>query len=121
VTHETKHLEVALTASQTALAVVEGENSAALAQLVGPDARVAGEIFKRNPISLSFCSIVLLLTPVLLTAALTEQLEALQLEANNAVGILNARGSLLSNCLKDIPMHIGEIALHGVHHGAAVT
>ena len=99
-THETKHLEAALTASQTALAAVEGESSTTRVQLAESDARVAGKIFRRNPIPLSFCSIVLFLTThVLLTVALTEQLEALQLTTNNAAVALSARGDLLANRL----------------------
>ena len=52
---------------------------------------------------------------------MTEQLEALQLAANNAAVALNARGDLLVNCLQDIPVLAREVTLHGVRHGATVT
>ena len=49
------------------------------------------------------------------------QLENLQLAANVVTTIVNARGPLLNNRLHDVPAHIQEIALHDVHHGAAVA
>ena len=49
VTQETEHLEAALAASQTALAIVEGESSAARARLADSNARVVGRTLKRNP------------------------------------------------------------------------
>ena len=49
------------------------------------------------------------------------QLESLQLAANAAVDVVNARGSPIDVRLQDIPAHIQEIALHGIHHGAAVA
>ena len=61
------------------------------------------------------------MTLSLLITALTEELEALQLAANNAVGTLNARGDLVVSHLQDIPVHTGEITLHGIHHAAAVA
>jgi hypothetical protein len=65
---------------------------------------------------------VLLLTiSSFVITALIEELEALQLAAINAVGALNARGDLLTNCVQDIPARTGEIALHDVRHGAAVA
>jgi len=48
-------------------------------------------------------------------------LEALQLVANNAAGALNAGGDLLENGIQDVPVRVGEIALHGVHHGIIVA
>ena len=56
-----------------------------------------------------------------LVAALTEELEALQLAANNVVRALNARGDLVMSRLHDIPVHAEKIALHGVRHGATVA
>jgi hypothetical protein len=47
--HETGHLELALNASQTALAAAEMEGSATRAQLVDSDVRVAGKISRRTP------------------------------------------------------------------------
>ena len=89
-----------MTASQTTLATVEGDSSATRAQLAESDTRVTGKIFRRNLVPLSFCSVVLFLTThVLLTVALTEQLEALQLTTNNAAMALSARGDLLANRL----------------------
>ena len=49
------------------------------------------------------------------------QLESLQLAANAAADAVNARGSLIDARLHDVPAHVQDIALHGVHHGAAVA
>ena len=49
------------------------------------------------------------------------QLESLQLAANVATDVVNARGSSIAACLQDVPVHVWEIALHGVRHGAAVA
>ena len=49
------------------------------------------------------------------------QLESLQLAANTAVDAVNARGSSIDVRLQDIPVHVREIALHGVRHGASVA
>jgi len=49
------------------------------------------------------------------------QLESLQLAANTAVDVVNARGPLINACLHDVPARVWEIALHGVRHGAAVA
>lgn len=54
-------------------------------------------------------------------AALTGELEVLQLAANNATRALNAQADLVVSHLQDIPMRVGEITLHGVRHGAAVA
>ena len=54
-------------------------------------------------------------------AALMEELEALQLAANNAARALNAQGDLVVSHLRDIPTRVQEVALHGVRHGAAVA
>lgn len=43
-----------------------------------------------------------------------EQLEALQLVANDAASALNARGGVLEARLQDVPMHAQEEALHDV-------
>ena len=48
------------------------------------------------------------------------QLESLQLAANTVVDAVNAHGSLINARLHDVLAHVQEIALHGVHHGAAV-
>ena len=48
-------------------------------------------------------------------------MENLQLAANAATAAVNARGPLLNNRLQDVPTRIQEIALHGVHRGAAVA
>jgi hypothetical protein len=45
---------------------------------------------------------------------LTKELEALQLVVNNAAEALNARGDLLENRLRDVPIHAREIALHSI-------
>ena len=49
------------------------------------------------------------------------QLENLQLAANVATSVINARGPLLINRLHDVSVRTQEIALHGVRHGAAVS
>ena len=49
------------------------------------------------------------------------QLESLQLAANTVVDAVNAHGSLINAHLHDVPARVREIALHGVHHGAAVA
>ena len=43
------------------------------------------------------------------------------LVANAAMAAINAHGPLLSNHLHDVLARAQEIALHGVHHGAAVA
>ena len=50
---ESKHLKDALTASQTALATVEGESSTARARLVEFNARVVGKVFRRSPVPIT--------------------------------------------------------------------
>jgi hypothetical protein len=62
---------------------------------------------------------LMILSPLI--TALIEELEALQLAANNAIGAQNARGDLLANHLQDIPVRTGEIALHDVCLGATVA
>ena len=49
------------------------------------------------------------------------QLESLQLAANAAVDVVNAWGSPIAARLQDISVHVREITLHGVRHGAAVA
>ena len=60
------------------------------------DARVASRISRRDPIPSLFYPIVLLLmTFYFAIIALTEELEALQLAANNSARVLNTLGDLL--------------------------
>ena len=40
---------------------------------------------------------------------------------NAAVDAVNARGSLIDVRLQDVSVHVREITLHGVRHGAAVA
>ena len=49
------------------------------------------------------------------------QLESLQLAANVAIDVVNARGSSIDARLQDILICVREIALHSVCHGAAVA
>ena len=49
------------------------------------------------------------------------QLESLQLAAEYATGFVNSRGAVPIVRLCDIPNHVREVALHGVHHGAATA
>ena len=48
-------------------------------------------------------------------------MESLQLAANAAIDVVNARGSLINARLHDVLACVWEIALHGVRHGAAVA
>ena len=52
---------------------------------------------------------------------LTAQLESLRSAANHTAGFVNARGVVPVVRLYDIPNRIREVALHGVHHGAAMA
>jgi len=40
---------------------------------------------------------------------------------NVTVDVVNASGSPIDVRIQDIPTHVQEIALHGIHHGAAVA
>ena len=40
---------------------------------------------------------------------------------DHAAGFVNARGAVLVVRLHDIPNRVREVALHGVHHGAAMA
>ena len=40
---------------------------------------------------------------------------------DHVVGFVNARGAVLVVSLLDIPNHVREVALHGIHHGAATA
>ena len=40
---------------------------------------------------------------------------------DHAAGFVNARGAVSVIRLHDIPNHVGEVALHGVRHGAATA
>ena len=114
-TQETERLEAALAASQAALAVVEGRSNTARVRLAESDARVIGRILRSNSVPSSSCLVVLLLMiSSFVIIALTEELEALQLAANNAARALNARGDLMVSDLQDIPVRARQIALQGV-------
>ena len=52
---------------------------------------------------------------------LSAQLESLQLAAEYAAGFVNARGAVPIVRLYDIPYRVREVALHGIHHGAATA
>jgi hypothetical protein len=96
VTQETERLEAAMAASQTTLAAVEGESSAARVWLADSDAKVVGRILRRNTVPLSLCSVMFFLMILSLPiSALTEKLEALQLAANNAARVPNTQGDLV--------------------------
>ena len=49
------------------------------------------------------------------------QLESLQLAVNAAADAVNAWGSSIAARLQDVPVHVREIALHGVRHRVAVA
>ena len=48
-------------------------------------------------------------------------MESLRSAADHAAGFVNARGAVPVVHLHDIPNHVREVALHGVHHGAAMA
>ena len=48
-------------------------------------------------------------------------MESLQSAAEYVAGFVYARGALPVVRLYDVPNHIREVALHGVHHGAAMA
>ena len=52
---------------------------------------------------------------------LSAQLESLRSAANHAAGFVNARGAVPVVHLHDILNCVREVALHGVHHGAAMA
>jgi hypothetical protein len=52
---------------------------------------------------------------------LSAQLESLQLATDYATRFVNARGAVSVVYLHDVLNHVREIALHGVHHDAAVA
>ena len=52
---------------------------------------------------------------------MTAQLESLQLAVNTAIDVVNVRGSSIDAHLQDVLVHVWEIALHGICHGAAVA
>ena len=52
---------------------------------------------------------------------LSTQLESLQLALEHVAGFVNARGAVPVVRLYDVPNCVREVALHGVHHGAAVA
>jgi hypothetical protein len=66
VNRESGRLEIALSASQVALAIVEGETSAVRAQLATSDARVAGKFFKITVYLITLFSWSSLMTPFFL-------------------------------------------------------
>ena len=41
--------------------------------------------------------------------------------AEHAAGFINARGAIPVIRLHDIPNHVREVTLHGIHHGAAMA
>ena len=40
---------------------------------------------------------------------------------DHTAGFVNVRGAILVVCLHEIPNHVMEVALHGIHHGAAMA
>ena len=52
---------------------------------------------------------------------LSAQLESLCLAADHAAGFVNARGAVPVVRLHDISNRVREVALQGVHHGAAMA
>ena len=48
-------------------------------------------------------------------------MDSLRSAADHAAGFVNARGAVPVVCLHDIPNRVREVALDGVHHGAAMA
>ena len=90
-------------------------------RLAKAEARIAGETF-----TIIFCFFLTFASKILITSSLNPldipaQLESLHLAANHATGFVNARGAVPVVRLHDIPNHVREVALHGIHHGAAMA
>ena len=52
---------------------------------------------------------------------LSAQLESLRLATEHVVGFVNAKGAILVVHLHDVLIHVREVTLHGVRHGAAMV
>ena len=52
---------------------------------------------------------------------LSAQLESLRLATEHVAGFVNARGAVPVVHLHDVPNHVKEVALHGVHHCAVMA
>ena len=63
----------------------------------------------------------ILIISLLNSSDLSAQLENLQLAVEHAAEFVNARGAVPMVRLYDISNRVREVALHGVHHGAAVA
>jgi hypothetical protein len=64
---------------------------------------------------------LLMIPHVILFSALMVQLEALQLAVDGAASALNTWHDTPVAHLQDIPVHVRDVALHDVCHGAAVA
>ena len=110
---------------ESALAMIQIQSSseAALREwLAKAEGRITGE--KATTIFLAFLNFSFrdfLTIPSFEFLDLTAQLESLRSAADHAVGFVNARGAVPVVRLHDIPNHVREVALHGVHHGAATA
>ena len=71
-------------------------------------------------LSSSFIFKALIISPLNLLD-LSSQLESLRSATDHATRFVNARGAVPVVRLHDIPNHVREVALHGVHHGAAMA
>ena len=91
-------------------------------RLAKAEARIMGEMSCHN-FSVFFLILPsrFLITLSLNILDLTAQLESLRSAADHAAGFVNARGAVLVVRLYDILNHVREVALHGVHHGAAMV
>ena len=106
VTQENGQLEIRLGVSQAALHAAEEEASAVQARLAESDAMVAGKTNSRNTLLQFPLSFMLTTLLFLQSTALIVQLESLQLAANVAVDVVNARGSLINARLNDVLAHV---------------
>ena len=85
------------------------------------EASIAGETFTIIfYVFLTFASKILI-TSFLNPLDLSAQLESLCLATDHAAGFVNARCAIPVVRLHDIPNHVKEVALHGIHHGAAMA
>ena len=90
-------------------------------RLAKAKARITGETF-----TIIFCFFLTFASKIFITSSLnpldlSAQLESLRLATDHVAGFVNTRGTIPVVRLHDIPNHVREVALHGVHHGAAMA
>ena len=114
-----------LSLAESTMAMIQGrsppEANPMWDRLAKAEARIAGETFTIIfYFFLTFASKILI-TSFLNPLDLSTQLESLCLAVDHAAGFVNARGAVPMVCLHGIPNRVREVALHGIHHGAAMA